>query len=1510
MNDTATPQGGSGNPAGNSTQTTSSGGGTDTSSSPGNAPGQAVMGQGAVEETPAQRHLRKLKERVARLKREIEENPGGWLSPYNAVRNGLREDSIANLEGRIADLEAGRDRGIFSSVDDFMVDTADTVVEGAEAVGSFAGNRLYETGSDLASGDINRIGTNYVNRAASDLNFIKDMGVGAWNAVTTPSDYFQGARDAFAAGDLGGAGAYTADYLSTALGARALAKGLAARAGTMVEKGAMTVDEAAALRHMTDEQAEAAVLAAERRAAARERVEGTQRNERPDGMTCDLACTVRPVSLSRGAKVTFDRDFRLAGQLTLDLTRAYASDLDLDGPLGRNRLSAFDEMLLAEPDGSLFYMMGDGLGAGFERPGAALGAVSRNARHKHLKLTAAAHRAYVLEDRGIFRRFEKYPDGIWRLAEIRDRNENSARFQRALDGLLERIDRSDGFAFRFENADGLRRRVTLAAPDGTAREIAAYDYDDRRNLIVANVTFGTSFAYEYDAEDRLTAYRTLSGTHNRYVYGADGKVEAMRTRHAAFDLDFRYDAEGHRAAMIPVARPDDRRDYVFDAEDRLVEEANGLGEITRLERDCDGQILSHVDGEGARTLYAYDPNGHTASVTDPEGRRSLYRRDEDGRLLLAMDAESNAWEWGYDERGNLVWHTDPLGIRTDYSLDGTGRPVGIMRHDGLIESRSYDAAGNLTAITDFRGGRTVFERDIFGRIVAITDPVGATTRYEYAERRGENFWQATTLIRPDGSRVSRATDGRGAELTVTDAEGKRWLYRYGIYDLLTEIIDPRGGRLQFTYDHNERLLQVENQLGRAWTFERDAAGRVVRQTDFGGLTQEYGYDRAGRVTEARHADGARITYGYDRSGRLLEEAAYEPGADTPAISTYAYDARGLLIRAANAAALVEYERDATGRIVAETTNGRRVASVFNCCGDREEREIDGRLVTTLYDPLGALRELTIGSHAPLTLAHDKAGRERTRENGRGFKLEQMWDAAGRLTGQRGGPGIARDFGWTPGDLPEAIRDGRWGTTSYVADEIGQIVETRFGDGQERFEYDPALNLTGFGDEAGGLSAFRNGGNGRIETAQGPHGERINLTYDLRSRVVERRVERNGFRPQVWRYKWDARDRLVGCVTPDGEAWIYGYDPFGRRISKVRRFSRNEQAWAQSRFPALVRTVSVEADDSHGAWPEMPAGASPLDQRPPVVGTLYQWDGEVIAEEAPLRLDGTADWDRAVRWHYEPGSFVPMAREGADGTLTYVVTDHLGTPRELVDERGQVLWAAELRTWGDVRRLWTASADNDNARAPSGRGGRTWGALALKDAPEVVEARQLCPIRFQGQWEDAETGLSYNRFRHYDALVGQYASPDPIGLSGGMRPQGYVALPTAWADPLGLAACCTGKDIDRNNAARHNALKGYEGKTYQLPGGNTIRLTTDDMDHILARHHPDFYDGSVKGTQTFFDRSVSINDIENIATQAVTQQRGPLSSGNIFRTTRVDYNGTTYQVGFNPNGHIGQMFPLP
>jgi RHS repeat-associated protein len=62
------------------------------------------------------------------------------------------------------------------------------------------------------------------------------------------------------------------------------------------------------------------------------------------------------------------------------------------------------------------------------------------------------------------------------------------------------------------------------------------------------------------------------------------------------------------------------------------------------------------------------------------------------------------------------------------------------------------------------------------------------------------------------------------------------------------------------------------------------------------------------------------------------------------------------------------------------------------------------------------------------------------------------------------------------------------------------------------------------------------------------------------------------------------------------------------------------------------------------------------------------------------------------------------------------------------------------------------------------------------------------IRFPGQWFQLETGLAYNWHRHYDASLGRYIQPDPIGLAGGGSLYGYVGQnPLSYIDPEGKYA---------------------------------------------------------------------------------------------------------------------------
>ncbi|RZS76780.1 RHS repeat-associated protein [Phyllobacterium myrsinacearum] len=1198
-------------------------------------------------------------------------------------------------------------------------------------------------------------------------------------------------------------------------------------AGPLVKSAEQATAEALAKRAAAEEAAAKAAReteAAKKTLTEEENVKPKKDLEENPAKNC-ITCTSQPVAFATGAKVLHTPEFHMGWTIALALYRNYSSDLGVDGPLGRNRTGPLDETIERLADGTLLYRMASSLEAIFATPTPIPGYFSRNVKYSHLGLAADARRRLILKDRGLRKTFRKFPDGLWRLEYIKDRNGNTVALERDAAGHLERLVHPDGLSLHFINdASGRRQAIDVVACDGSRKALLSYAYDADGNMVSAANQYGPSHIYTYDAKGRMTGCSDGAKLDSTYVYDENDRVIAVNTRDSTFRYRMNYEAEKNRTTYIPVNRPDATTTVHYNDDRRTTAETDGLGHTRYFEYGPNGEKTAEIDAEGNRTSYRYDDNGNVAAITDAEGRETLYYWSSDGDLQIMFDAESNRWLYEHDDKGNLVSTQNPLGFRTDIVNDAAGQPTGIMRHDGLIEQRDYDEYHRLIGVRSFSGEKTVFERDAFGRVTSIVDPAGGASLFAYTDQRGGDFWEAVTTTRPDGVVTSRSFDADQAVVRATDGEGRTSTYRFGEFDLLQELEDPKGGLLRFKYDHFGKLVNVENQNGLHWTFQRDAAGRVVSETDFDGLTISHVYDTADRFVETRYADGAHLKFSYDKTGALTREEAFAADSTAPQdITRYWYDGRGLVVRAENASALIEFERDKLGAIVAETANGRRAGNVYDCCGNRVERAIGERLVKSIYDPLGAIKSLAIADHAPLAFSRDRLGQETRRESAAGFRLAQSYDLAGQLLLQsagraiNGGSGIPgtratgavdprhvapvteRSYQWNKVFAPLAIHDQLFGATVYDYDGNGQVTAARTDelsssdqDGSrtlttERFQYDAALNIvgvaSGFGSRFGrstrrpedGFSTVLSTPGGRIKVSRGPQNEKIFLTHDERGRVVKRRVERDGFRPKAWAYGWDAKDRMISCVTPEGETWVYAYDPFGRRLWKVRTFTEAEKQHYARLFPDVIRTASDADRESYYLEEAKLRGLRVQEARPPIIGVHYFWDGNVLAEQAPFRLDGTVDWDDAIGWHFEPDSFRPLAKENPDGSLLYIVTDHLGTPREMFDEAGKLQWAASYNVWGKVKSLKTPLTSGNAAVSMD----------EMESGLEGDVAVLACPFRFQGQYEDAETGLYFNHFRYYDPLAGQYISPDPIGLAGGTRRHGYVERPTIFVDPFGL-----------------------------------------------------------------------------------------------------------------------------
>jgi RHS repeat-associated protein len=268
--------------------------------------------------------------------------------------------------------------------------------------------------------------------------------------------------------------------------------------------------------------------------------------------------------------------------------------------------------------------------------------------------------------------------------------------------------------------------------------------------------------------------------------------------------------------------------------------------------------------------------------------------------------------------------------------------------------------------------------------------------------------------------------------------------------------------------------------------------------------------------------------------------------------------------------------------------------------------------------------------------------------------------------------------------------------SYHYDPLDRLISVR-GATPESFAHDPAGNLLGQNNE--GTANLANVKGNRLLMQGDRH-----YDYDAYGNLIRER--RGTGQKLVTEYRYDCQHRLIGVSLPGGSTASYKYDAFGRRIEK---------------------TVDGQI-------------------------TEFLWQGErLIAESAENRYRS---------YIYEPGSFRPLAMLDGEGprkaTPFYYQLDHLGTPQELTDYSGEIMWSAKYRAYGNLAALDVSEIDN--------------------------------PLRFQGQYFDSETGLHYNRHRYYNPGTGRFLTPDPIKLAGGLNNYQYVPNPTGWVDPLGLNGC--------------------------------------------------------------------------------------------------------------------------
>jgi RHS repeat-associated protein len=1018
-----------------------------------------------------------------------------------------------------------------------------------------------------------------------------------------------------------------------------------------------------------------------------------------------------PVDVATGELFTEQTDFRVNGPLPLVWSRIWISSSTIDGALGRGWHHSYDMALRRVPDtGDFVARLRDGRAALFAPPTREEPSV--NTVEQHI-LHTDGERFWLIDYNGLKYEFGPPDDQeLLHLVRIADPNGNEIRFERNAAGHLFALVDSAGRLFMVAH-DAAGRILSIDGPDPDRADetlrFVTYDYDNAGDLIESRDARGGTLGYEY-SNHLLLEERRRGGLGFYFVWD---------------DISL-----GTKARCVETWGDGDlyRAKLEFNPVERTTVVTTGRGAVSHYRSNELGLVEDEIDPQGAVTRRQYDQAGRLVLLTGPGGEIETTVFDDMGRIKERTNAAGETTRTEYalgDWRGlvhsNASRITGPDGAPHEFAYDERGNLVRHLDPTGVERRFERNGRGLPAEIRDGEGVWRQFRWSAEGNLEWVGVEGGAQMRYGY-DRLGrvrklarggdaptrlerDANGNITSIDRPDGGVVRLEYDAEDRITLHRNPLGHETQWRYDGLRYPLERVAADGSRFLYEYDSELNLVGLENPKGEKYRLDYDLAGRLSREIGFDGRVIEYRYNPSGRLVEQLDA-GRPTAFVRDALGRLLEKH-FADGTS----HCFAWTA-GRLVLAESAERKVEFGYDKAGRLATEIQDGLALQHAYDGRGRRTETLLpDGRKIGIGYGPDDFFSSVSFAGEVVARVDRDIAGREVYREWGPAgdVRQEQAYDPQGRLTTQQGFRGdnrsiFVRRYRYDTSDLLTQIEDSRRGLKRYHYDPCERLLAVD-AENPESFVVDPAGNILGSGPY------------GRGEAK----GDRLlafnekRFEYDEHGNRIAEYDEKTAGRVD---YRYGPNNELIEVVNGGRRAARFGYDALGRRC-----------------------------------WKESSASGRVTGR------TDFLWNGDVLLAESQEQEDRLR-----VVYLFEPGGFRPLAQARGARVYRYHL-DHLGTPQEMSDSHGAVVWAADLKGWGSVRVKYVEKVEN--------------------------------PFRFQGQYWDEESGLHYNFYRYYDPEVKRYLSPDPIGLDGGSRLYGYVHNPLSWIDPFGLAGCASGGGRGKN-----------------------------------------------------------------------------------------------------------------
>jgi RHS repeat-associated protein len=297
---------------------------------------------------------------------------------------------------------------------------------------------------------------------------------------------------------------------------------------------------------------------------------------------------------------------------------------------------------------------------------------------------------------------------------------------------------------------------------------------------------------------------------------------------------------------------------------------------------------------------------------------------------------------------------------------------------------------------------------------------------------------------------------------------------------------------------------------------------------------------------------------------------------------------------------------------------------------------------------------------------------------------------------------------------------------------------------------------------------------------------INFGYDNAFRITG--ITDTGASANSWTLGYDLLDRVTSAAKT-GTTYGWTYDADGNRLTQTgtsaSTFTPSSSSnRLSSATGALARTYSYDTAgntktysnltfsyNNRGRVSSVTVGSTTSNYVYSALGqmikktvgsttTLLMYDeaGHLLGEYSS---SGALIQETVWLGDIPVATLRPNGSTGCTSTICvfYVHTDQLNAPRKVTRP-------------SDNKLAWRWDTD-------------PFGAAAPNQNPASL-GTFIYNLRFPGQYNQAETGLSQNYFRDYDPKTPRYLESDPIGLRGEVNTYTYVGNePLGNTDPLGL-----------------------------------------------------------------------------------------------------------------------------